>query len=106
RVWSRMSFLTKRVLSIPAQLSSAHGVRAGRDDLVCGARSNCCEPGQKGGIRHVFGPFRAATIPYKLSDMALVGIVWTMRGLLRRGMRVIEHIHHSTKRVLWQVGNH
>jgi hypothetical protein len=29
-----------------------------------------------------------------------------MRGLLRRGMRVIEHIHHSTQGVPWQVGNH
>ena len=54
--------------SMPAQLASAHGVRAGRDDLVCGARSDCCGPGQKGGMRHVFGPFRAATIPHKLSD--------------------------------------
>src|SRR5262249_38040922 len=56
------------ILSIPAQLSSAHGVRAGRDDLVCGARSNRGEPNQKGGIRHVSGPFRSATIPYKLSE--------------------------------------
>src|SRR5262245_5076256 len=64
---------------MPAQLSSAHGVRAGRDDLVCGARSNCCEPGQKGGIRHVFGPLRAATIPYKLSE--------THNALYARSMR-------------------
>jgi len=40
-----------------------------------------------------------------VANRALVGVGWIMRGLLRSGMRVLEHIHHSTKGVPWQVGN-
>ena len=43
---------------------------------------------KKGGIRHVFGPFRAATIPYKLSEPLyrrtwLSCIVLVMNGITR-----------------------
>src|SRR5919199_1752078 len=50
-----------RVLSIPAQLLSPDGVRAGRDDLVC--RVGSCHRGssQKGRFCPVLGLLRPAT---------------------------------------------
>src|SRR5215468_3597512 len=56
------------ILPVPAQLSSTDGVRAGRDDFVCGAGPSHCEQGQKGGFCPVSRPFQAATKPDKLSD--------------------------------------
>src|SRR5262249_22947293 len=55
-------------LSVLAQLSSADGVRAGRDDFVCGAGPGHCWQGQEGGFCQVSRPLQTATKPDKLSD--------------------------------------
>ncbi len=46
-----------RVLSVPAELSSAECVRAGRTDLAGGLRSSHCQQGQKGRVCQVFRSF-------------------------------------------------
>src|SRR5215470_5814208 len=56
-----------RVLSIPAQLLSPDGVRAGRDDLVCRVGPCHREQSQKGRFCPLLGPLRPATKPDKLS---------------------------------------
>src|SRR5262249_1959794 len=43
-----------RILSVPPELSATECVRAGRTDLASGLGPHDCQPGQKGGICHVF----------------------------------------------------
>src|SRR5215471_13508463 len=80
------------MLPIPAQLSSTDGVRAGRDDSVCGAGPGHCQQSQTGQFCQMCGPLQPATNREKLSDVgmtsSLFGSGWrkySLRPLSRLG---------------------
>ena len=67
---SKMNLPGYGILPIPAQLSSTDGVRAGRDDFVCGAGPGHCQQSQTGRFCQMSGPLQPATNREKLSEQA------------------------------------